>query len=134
MTTTLKHLLAAMGAAIAWVASMPHAVWLLFLIQLVDIVSGIIVAYNTKRLCSEVGWKGITKKILMWLIVSMAYAVQHCSHIDIDLGDMAAFYYAVMEGLSVIENAGALGLPVPASLKRGLKSLSDDTGKEGSDG
>ena len=126
MTTTSKHCLAAVGAIMGWILSLPHAVWLLFILQVIDIVTGFMRAYNTGKLCSDICWKGMSKKIGMWLLVGMAYAIEHCSHVDIPLGDMSAFYYCVVEGLSIFENTGNLGLPIPPILRNSLKGLSEE--------
>ena len=119
----LKHLTAAITALLAWLAGLPDAVWLLAAVQLVDIVTGVLAAQQRRELCSQRGISGICRKTVMWLLVGMAYLVQHRAHLDAPIGDLSALYYASFEGMSVLENAGRLGCPIPGVLRRSLLAL-----------
>lgn len=91
-----------------------------------DYVSGVIAAAVEKRLSSEVGAKGIAKKIFMLLIVALANIV------DINvIGDghvlktVTVVFYICNECISLIENAGRIGVPVPKKLLDVLEQLRD---------
>lgn len=93
---------------------------------ILDYISGVIAAAVEKRLSSEVGAKGIAKKIFMLLIVALANIV------DINvIGDghvlktVTVVFYICNECISLIENAGRIGVPVPKKLMDVLEQLRD---------
>lgn len=93
---------------------------------ILDYISGVIAAAVEKRLSSEVGAKGIAKKIFMLLIVALANIV------DINvIGDghvlktVTVVFYICNECISLIENAGRIGVPVPKKLLDVLEQLRD---------
>lgn len=95
-----------------------------------DYISGVIAAAVEKRLSSEVGAKGIAKKIFMLLIVALANIV------DINvIGDghvlktVTVVFYICNECISLIENAGRIGVPVPKKLLDVLEQLRDKDDK-----
>ncbi|MDE6598950.1 MAG: phage holin family protein, partial [Oscillospiraceae bacterium] len=92
-----------------------------------DYVSGVIAAIAEKKLSSAVGAKGIAKKVFMLLIVAMA----NVADINIIgeghvLKSVTATFYAANECISLIENAGRLGVPVPKKLLDVLEQLKED--------
>ena len=93
---------------------------------ILDYISGVIAAAVEKRLSSEVGAKGIAKKLFMLLIVALANIV------DINvIGDghvlktVTVVFYICNECISLIENAGRIGVPVPKKLLDVLEQLRD---------
>lgn len=91
---------------------------------ILDYISGVIAAAVEKRLSSAVGAKGIAKKIFMLLIVALANIV------DINvIGDghvlktVTIVFYICNECISLIENAGRIGVPVPKKLLDVLEQL-----------
>lgn len=91
-----------------------------------DYISGVIAAVVEKKLSSEVGAKGIAKKIFMLLIVAIANIV------DINvigeghvLKSVTVIFYLANECISLLENAGRLGVPAPKKLLDVLKQLKD---------
>ena len=94
----------------------------------VDYITGVMCAVVDKKLSSEVGFKGIFKKILIFLLVGIA------NLLDVNiigngsvLRTAAIFFYLSNEGVSLLENATHLGLPVPEKLKNVLQQLHDIT-------
>ena len=97
---------------------------------ILDYISGVIAAAVEKRLSSEVGAKGIAKKIFMLLIVALANIV------DINvIGDghvlktVTVVFYICNECISLIENAGRIGVPVQKKLLDVLEQLRDKDDK-----
>lgn len=88
-----------------------------------DYISGVIKGYVTKQLSSQTGFRGIVKKVAILIIVMLAVLV------DIVTGDTGAvrtlviYYFVANEGLSIIENLGQAGVPIPQSIKKALKAL-----------
>lgn len=97
---------------------------LLFFV-VVDYISGIMASGVEGKLSSSIGMKGIAKKIFIFVIVAVAHQV------DIALGngnifrDAAIFFYLANETLSIIENTGRAGVPVPDILQQAVKILKD---------
>ena len=98
-----------------------------------DYITGVMYAAVNRRLSSEIGFKGICKKVLIFILVGKAnildeYIIGNGSI----LRTAAIFFYLSNEGISVLENAAKLGLPVPEKLKTALHQLNDDT-EDGND-
>ena len=99
----------------------------------VDYITGVMCAVSDKKLSSEVGFKGICRKVLIFLLVGIG------NIIDVQvlgapgvLRTAVIFFYLSNEGVSLLENAAHLGLPVPDAIKTVLEQLHDRSdGKEG---
>ena len=89
-----------------------------------DYLSGVMCAVADKTLSSEVGFKGICRKIVIFILVGIANIldVQVIGSGSV-LGTAVIFFYLSNEGVSLLENAAHLGLPVPAKLKVVLAQL-----------
>ena len=92
----------------------------------IDYITGLMVAIVNKTLNSSVGFKGLTKKIFIMLLVLIANILD--VHImggsGVVRGVVIAFYIA-NEGISILENAGKLGVPYPQKLKEVLEQLKE---------
>lgn len=93
----------------------------------IDYVTGFICAWVEKKLSSEVGAKGIAKKVFIFMLVAVANIIDtQIFKEGATLRTAVIFYYLANEGLSIVENAARLGLPVPDKLKAALEQLTDD--------
>ena len=91
-----------------------------------DYVTGVMCAIVDKKLSSEVGFKGIFKKVLIFLLVGVANILDaQVIGAGCVLRSAVIFFYISNEGVSLLENAGHLGLPIPAKLKNVLEQLHD---------
>lgn len=97
----------------------------------IDYITGVMCAIADKTLSSEVGFKGICRKVLIFLLVGIAniLSVQVIGTGSI-LRTAVIFFYIFNEGVSLLENAAHLGLPVPAKMKAVLEQLHDKSEKE----
>ena len=97
----------------------------------VDYVTGVMCAISDKKLSSEVGFKGICRKVLIFLLVGIANIldVQVIGTGSV-LRTAVIFFYLSNEGVSLLENAAHLGLPVPEKMKEILEQLHDRAEKE----
>ena len=109
-------------AAALWNALAP-LVQLLIILMALDIITGIIAAFYRKAVSSEVAWRGIGKKMLVLVLVYGAYAIERYAALPVPLGVLIAGFYAAHEGLSILENAAAAGLPIPDALREALAKL-----------
>ena len=102
----------------------------------IDYITGVMCAIINKQLSSEVGFKGIFRKVLIFLLVGIAniIAVQVIGTGAV-LRTAVIFFYISNEGVSLLENAGHLGLPIPEKIKTVLEQLHDraENGKEGNE-
>lgn len=98
----------------------------------VDYLIGVMCAIADHKLSSAVGFKGICRKVLIFLLVGIANIldVQVIGSGSV-LRTAVIFFYISNEGVSLVENAAHLGLPVPDKLKDVLEQLHDRDGKEG---
>ena len=92
--------------------------WALIAFMTLDYITGIIIAVINKNLSSEVGFKGLAKKFLILVFVAVGHIVDTyvLGGTPVAMSAVMLFYIA-NEGISIIENASALGLPVPQKLK-----------------
>jgi len=88
-----------------------------------DYVTGLIKAGITHTLSSEIGFKGILKKILIMFIVALAHVIDNCVGSGDTWRNIAIVFYICNEGISILENAIACGLPVPEKLKEILQNM-----------
>ena len=98
----------------------------------IDYITGVMCAISDKTLSSEVGFKGICRKVLIFLLVGIGHIVD--AQVIGSGGVMRTaviFFYLSNEGISLIENAAHLGLPVPEKLKAVLEQLHDRAEKGG---
>ena len=118
---------AAIGGALGWfIGGLDGFLYALIAFVVIDYLTGLLAAGVQKKLSSEVGFKGIAKKIAIFLLVGIA------NTIDVDviqngtaLRTAVIFFYLSNEGLSILENAGNIGLPIPEKLKTMLAQLKD---------
>lgn len=88
-----------------------------------DYISGIIKAYITKQLSSQTGFRGIVKKVAILIIVMLAVLVDRATGETGAVRTLVIYYFVANEGLSIIENLGQAGVPIPQSIKKALKAL-----------
>jgi toxin secretion/phage lysis holin len=90
---------------------------------IIDYISGLIKAYNTKTLSSSIGFRGILKKVGVLLIVMLAVLVDRVTLNNGGIRTLVIYYFVANEGLSVLENLAQAGLPIPKKLKDALKVI-----------
>lgn len=104
----------------------------LIALMCIDYVTGVIVGAVRHKLNSSTGFKGLAKKMLIMLIVAVANIIdtQVFQGESSIVRSAVCFLYIGNEGLSILENAGKLGLPMPQKLKSVLEQLRDKDEKE----
>lgn len=98
------------------------ALQVLVLFVVLDYITGLIAAWYEKRLNSRVGFRGIAKKILLFVPVAVGYWLDVLLGQEI-LRSLAIWFYLANEGLSMLENLGRCGVPILAPLKDALEQL-----------
>lgn len=96
-----------------------------------DYLTGVMCAISEKKLSSEVGFRGICRKVLIFILVGIANIldVQVIGTGSV-LRTAIIFFYISNEGISLLENVGRLGLPIPEKLKLVLEQLHNESEKE----
>lgn len=100
---------------------------ILVILIVLDYVSGIIKSVYQRSLSSEVGWKGILKKVMFLVTVMVAYLVQQVIGNVVPLREIVIAFFIANEALSILENGGAMGIKYPKKLLDVLKQLHDDS-------
>ena len=106
----------------------------LLALVVIDYITGVMCAINDKALSSEVGFRGICRKVLIFLLVGIANILDvHVIGTGSVLRTAVIFFYISNEGVSLLENAAHLGLPVPQKIKAVVEQLherAEDDDKE----
>ena len=96
-----------------------------------DYITGVMCAVSDKKLSSAVGFKGICRKVIIFMLVGIAHMIDvNIIATGSVLRTAVIFFYLSNEGVSLLENAGHLGLPIPEKLKAVLEQLHDRAEKE----
>ncbi len=103
------------GVVAYWV-SMPAALPTLIIFMGIDYATGILCASIEQRLSSDEAFKGLKKKLMIFLMVTSAHLATKAAGITYDLGSVVAIAYIISEWISVTENCARAGIPVPKVL------------------
>ncbi|HUM34956.1 MAG TPA: phage holin family protein [Candidatus Saccharicenans sp.] len=122
----LKWLVALVGGLItSLLGGWDLALQVLVLFVVLDYITGLVAAYGEQNLNSRVGFRGIAKKILLFVPVAVAYWLDTLLGQEI-LRSLAIFFYIANEGLSMMENLGRAGVPFPEQIQIALEQLKGD--------
>lgn len=122
---TIQLVFTAIGGWLGWfLGGCDGLLYALTAFVVVDYITGVMCAVADHRLSSEVGFKGIAKKVLVFLLVGIANIldVQVIGTGSV-LRTAVIFFYLSNEGVSLLENAAHLGLPIPEAFKEVLAQL-----------
>ena len=109
--------------------------WAVIAMMAIDYITGVILAVVNKQLSSRVGFRGIAKKLCIIMLMAVAHVID-AEVIGTGAGLMTAvqLFFLANEGISIMENAAALGLPVPKKLRDVLEQLRTENDEEDDDG
>lgn len=130
MDKFINTVLAAIATATVYLIGGFDVALICLLIAIVlDYISGMIKAYIKKELSSAIGLKGILKKVGVLIIVMLATLIDRVTGETGAVRTLVIYYFVANEGLSILENLGAVGVPIPAKLKQALKALKKEANK-----
>lgn len=135
MEKVIETFVAGLGAILGFVfGGMDGMFFALLAVIIIDYITGCLVAVVQKKLSSEVGFKGITKKIIILALVGVAHILDsHVIRSGSALRTATIFFYITNEGISILENAGRMGLPLPKKLRDVLEQLNKEEESDGTD-
>ena len=126
---SLKYVFIVIGGSIGfYLGSIDAFIYTLLAFIIADYITGVLRAGVERKLSSSVGFKGIAKKIVIFIVVGIA----NLCDVNLIKGDgtmirtAIIFFYIANEGLSILENTMAIGLPVPEKLREMLEQLKED--------
>lgn len=93
----------------------------------IDYVSGIMKAFVMRELSSKIGLRGLLKKVGVLMVVMLAVIVDRVTGETGMIRSLVIYYFVANEGLSIIENLGQTGVPIPSSIKKALKALKKES-------
>ncbi|MDY3031265.1 MAG: phage holin family protein [Clostridia bacterium] len=114
------------GIAVRLLGGFDKVFCVLLVMMVLDYVSGVVKAVHQKRLSSEIGYKGLLKKVTVLLVVAAANAVGQIVSDNVAVREMVIMFYAANEGISLMENVAAVSNVIPPRLKEILLQLRGD--------
>ena len=128
----IQTVLAAVGGWLGYfLGGCDGLLYALIAFVVIDYITGVMCAINDKTLSSSVGFKGICKKVLIFLMVGIGHILDtKVIGTGSVLRTAFIFFYISDEGISLIENAAHLGLPIPQKLRDVLEQLHNRAEKE----
>ena len=133
------------AALSSWLGILAVPVYILVVLNIADYGTGLVAAkYRGEKISSDLGFRGIAKKVCMWLLIGLGSAVDWLLmfaaeqvHLDLNfsyfIGCFVAIWLICNEILSILENVGDIGVPLPGFLKKiveHLKSTVEEKGEE----
>lgn len=128
----INLIFAVLGANIGWIlGGLDGFLYALVFFVSVDYLTGVMTAIIEKRLSCDIGARGIFKKVIIFALVGIGnivdvYLIKNGSAIR----TAVIFFYLSNEGISILENVGKIGLPIPESLRLILKQLNKEVNRK----
>ena len=99
--------------------------WALLVIMVLDCLTGVIKAIYTKTMSSEIGFKGLLKKITVLIIVALSNVLQQITGDNVAIREIVIMFYVANEGISVLENVAVIYPQMPKAIKDILLQIRD---------
>jgi toxin secretion/phage lysis holin len=100
------------------------AITVLLGLMLIDLITGLMVAAYNKNVSSKIGSKGFIRKLYVILLIGAVYLVEKVAFEQAGyIGDGVVVAYCIIEFISIVENGGKMGLPIPEPLKKIIEVL-----------
>lgn len=127
-TKIIDYATAALGGFVGWfLGGFDGFLYALLAFVIIDYLTGVVVAVLEKKLSSEVGFRGIMKKVFIFCLVAVGHIVDtQLIRGGSTIRTAVIFFYLSNEGISILENVAMIGLPIPEKLKAVLEQLRDE--------
>lgn len=121
-----KLAVAAIGGMFCyWLGGLDQLLTALLVLMVIDYLSGIIRGAYLQELSSRIGLRGIGRKVLLLTVVAVAFIIESIIGEIFPLREIVIMFFIANEGLSILENSAAVGLPLPKKLKAALLQLKE---------
>lgn len=121
--------------ALVWTSWVSFLAWLiggfdtlvitLLIFMVLDYITGLICGFYNKKLNTKRAYKGLRKKMLIWIIIGCATLLSYIIK-EVALRNVIIMFYVATEFLSIIENAAQMGVPIPEKLKQALEQCKNN--------
>lgn len=125
--SVMQYVFAGIGGFMGWLlGGLDGFLYALIVFVVVDYLTGLMAAFIQKKVSSEVGFKGICKKVAIFCLVGIGHILDtQIIKTGSVVRTAVIFFYLSNEGISILENIAIIGLPVPKKLKEVLSQLKD---------
>lgn len=132
VANTMQYIFAAMGGSLgAVLGGFDGFLYALIVFVVVDYMTGVMVGILNKKISSQIGFRGIFKKVVIFSLVVVAHIIDnHVIQNGSVLRTTVIFFYLSNEGISILENAALIGLPIPKKMKDVLEQLKENENHE----
>jgi len=111
------------GVLITYLGGMDTMLEVILALLVIDYLTGVLVAIYDKKVSSSIGYKGIIKKVVMLLLISMSYYLSMVIDNQVPIRELVIMFFIANEGISILENASNLGLPIPEKIIQVLEQV-----------
>ena len=127
LLTWFKLVIGAIAALLSYLfGGLDGLLYALLVCIFVDYATGVLAALYERRLNSETGFRGILKKVVILCIVVLAHMMENAANLS-GVRDLVIGFYIANEGISILENAGRMNIPIAKNLCGLLEQLKDKT-------
>ena len=125
---TLQLIFTVIGVYVGWfIGGFDELLYALIAFVVIDYITGIMVGIIEKKLSSSIGFRGIFKKMLIFMFVGVGHTIDfYILKNGSAVRTAVIFFYLSNEGLSILENSGKIGLPIPESLRKTFANLNKE--------
>ena len=123
MKTKIVSLISLLGTGFYLLGGFDNALECLIVVVILDYITGVISAWYNKKLDSKVGLKGIVKKLTYFLLVVLSVEIDKILGQVGIIRNLVIYFFVANDGLSIIENMGKMGIPLPKKLIDTLNQL-----------
>ena len=122
---------AGLGTLLTWLfGGWEVGLQILIVCMILDYIMGLMCGYKNKELNSKIGFNGLKRKFTILIILILAVLLDRLIGQEWIFRSLVIYFYVAMEGLSILENAAKLGVPIPNKLKKALIQLQDEVTEE----
>ena len=127
---TVQYVITGIGGFLGWfLGGLDGFLYALLVFVVVDYLTGLMAAFIQKKISSEVGFRGICRKVAIFCLVGIAHILDaQVIKTGSVLRTAIVFFYLSNEGISILENITIIGLPVPQKLRDVLEQIREKDG------
>lgn len=112
-----------LGFIAYWLGGLDTILICLIAMIVLDYITGVLQAVTNKSVNSEIGFKGIAKKVFILCIIAVTFIIEKATNGAFQIREVVIMFFIANEAISLLENAGKMGLPIPQKLADILEQL-----------